>query len=167
MSESSGLRFNDDVKPATPVYVNDLLNGEYTLTTYSALSAFAVTLPAYGSRVYMVSLTNDSLKIANPILGVRQSESVPDQFTVHPNYPNPFNPSTVISFDLPERSRVSVVVHDLLGREVARLLDAERDAGVHEVVWDAHAAGRGVAASGMYIVRADAERDRERILERQ
>jgi glycosidase len=156
MSMSSGLLFPDDIKAASPVYLNDLLSGEGGLTTLGALSAVNVTLPAYGSKVFLASLTNDSLKIANPILNVDARDPVPLQFTVYPNYPNPFNPSTVISFDLPVRSRVTVVVHDMLGREVARLLDAERESGLHRLVWDARANGRGAAASGVYYARVTA-----------
>ncbi len=157
MSASAGLRFPDDLKPAAPVYVNDLLSGEGTLTTLGALSSVPVSMPAYGSKVYVVSLTNDSLKIANPITDVADSKPVPERFTVYPNYPNPFNPSTVIAFDLPVRARVTVTIHDILGREVARLLEAERDAGVHRVVWNAGLQGESVVASGVYLVRVTSE----------
>lgn len=153
MSTSAGLRFPEDLKPGSPVYVNDLLSGEGSLTTLGALASVPVTMPAYGSKVFSVSLTNDSLKITNPITSVETTGSTPEQFMVYPNYPNPFNPSTVISFDLSARGRVTVTIHDILGREVARLLDGEREAGVHRIVWDARGEVSGAAASGIYIVR--------------
>lgn len=64
------------------------------------------------------------------------------------NYPNPFNPTTTISFSLPEASYVSLKVYNSLGQEVATLLDERRDAGTHRVTWDA-----GSCASGVYFYR--------------
>ena len=51
---------------------------------------------------------------------------------------------------------MTVVVHDMLGREVTRLLDAERESGLHRLVWDARANGRNAAASGVYYARVTA-----------
>jgi len=64
------------------------------------------------------------------------------------NYPNPFNPSTRLSYSLSQTSSVSVVVTDLLGREVARLVDGVQPAGAHTVQFDA-----GDLPSGIYIYR--------------
>lgn len=64
------------------------------------------------------------------------------------NRPNPFNPSTTISFELSEVSYVRLVVYDVLGREVAVLVDGELASGVHEVPWNA-----GNLPSGLYLYR--------------
>jgi hypothetical protein len=76
----------------------------------------------------------------------------PDNYRLEQNYPNPFNPSTTIRFSLPIASKISLVVYDILGREVRRLIDAEKyERGVHTVTWDgADRSGRPVA-SGAYI----------------
>lgn len=60
------------------------------------------------------------------------------------NYPNPFNPSTNISFQLPENSAVSLKVYDMVGREVAVLIDGQKSAGSHTVTFDASALPSGV-----------------------
>ncbi len=78
------------------------------------------------------------------------SESVPTSFALFANYPNPFNPSTTISFDVPVDSRVRLTVFDVAGRRVATLLNEPLSPGRHRVDWDA----RGVA-SGMYFVRME------------
>lgn len=73
---------------------------------------------------------------------------VPLQPELHQNYPNPFNPTTTIRFMLPRRASVNVSIHNTLGVQVATLVDADLNAGVHEVQFDASG-----LASGVYLVR--------------
>ncbi len=77
--------------------------------------------------------------------------SIPSQYELYNAYPNPFNPSTTIRFDLPETAKVRLVVYDMLGREVAVLVDGERSAGEHAVLFEA-----GKLSSGVYIYRLQA-----------
>ncbi len=63
--------------------------------------------------------------------------TLPDEFKLMQNYPNPFNPSTTVSFHLPEKSNVSLTVHNSLGQEVEQLLNGEFSAGYHQVIFDA------------------------------
>jgi chitinase len=72
-------------------------------------------------------------------------------FVLFNNYPNPFNPSTTIRYELPKTSQVILSVYDILGREVSVLVNERKDAGVHEVKFDA--AG---LASGVYFYRLQA-----------
>jgi hypothetical protein len=72
--------------------------------------------------------------------------SPPDHFELFQNYPNPFNPTTAISYQLSEDSRVSLKVYNMLGQEVASLVDEERAAGYHQERWDATR-----SASGVYV----------------
>ncbi|WP_340103716.1 T9SS type A sorting domain-containing protein [Rhodohalobacter sp. 8-1] len=62
---------------------------------------------------------------------------LPVQFELFQNYPNPFNPSTTINFALPEQSDVTIRIYDVMGRRIATLMDENRLAGYHNVVWDA------------------------------
>ncbi|HKK71099.1 MAG TPA: Ig-like domain-containing protein [Candidatus Krumholzibacteria bacterium] len=81
---------------------------------------------------------------------------VPVRFALDQNWPNPFNPSTTIAFDLPRDSRVRLVIYDLRGREVRRLVDGELPFGSHTVTWPGtDDTGRRVA-SGVYLFRLDA-----------
>jgi hypothetical protein len=76
----------------------------------------------------------------------------PKEFALEQNFPNPFNPTTTIYYQLPTDSRVSIVVYDLLGREVRRLVDEVKQAGYHDQRFDAS----GIA-SGVYFYRMTAE----------
>jgi chitinase len=69
---------------------------------------------------------------------------LPLAFRLEQNFPNPFNPSTVIRFDLATGGDVSLAVYDVLGREVAMLVRGRREAGQHQATWDAREAAGGV-----------------------
>jgi hypothetical protein len=80
-----------------------------------------------------------------------QAKEIPDKFALNGAYPNPFNPTTKISYALPEAARVTLSVYDISGRLVTELVDGWRDAGVHEVTFDATG-----LASGVYVYRIQA-----------
>jgi hypothetical protein len=69
---------------------------------------------------------------------------IPTNFALNQNFPNPFNPSTQISFQLPSDSRMTLKVYDILGREVATLIDGYQTAGVHQVQFNAQNLSSGI-----------------------
>ena len=83
----------------------------------------------------------------------KQQSALPARFALGPNYPNPFNPSTIIPYQLAASSAVRLEVFNLLGQHIATLVDGERPAGFHTATWHAtDGAGRAVGA-GVYIYR--------------
>jgi hypothetical protein len=82
--------------------------------------------------------------------GLEKGESalLPDQTVLGYNYPNPFNPSTTISYGLPQKAHVRLEVFSMLGQRVAMLVDGEQEAGYHLVRFD----GTGLA-SGLFFYR--------------
>jgi len=76
------------------------------------------------------------------------ASEIPKVYALHQNYPNPFNPTTAINYQLPVGSHVTLKIYDLIGREVATLVDVEMPAGRHIATWDAKN-----AASGVYYYR--------------
>ena len=79
------------------------------------------------------------------------SQGVPSQFALEQNYPNPFNPTTVIDYQLPVNSFVTLKVYDVLGREVATLVDGQKSAGYYQTTFDGSR-----FASGVYFYRIQA-----------
>ena len=75
-------------------------------------------------------------------------EQTPSQFELQQNYPNPFNPSTIINYQLAMKSHVTLKIYDILGREVAALVNEEKPAGSYNMQWNAEG-----FASGMYFCR--------------
>jgi len=80
--------------------------------------------------------------------GVEQLNGSPLDFTLSQNYPNPFNPSTKIEYSIPEVSFVQLKVYDILGNEVATLVNEEQSAGTYRADFTAHN-----LASGFYIAQ--------------
>ena len=85
------------------------------------------------------------------------SHSMPENFHLFPNYPNPFNSRTVISYVLPQRGHVSVRIYDLLGKEVITLVDGVQSSGVHRVIWDGKGRKGGDMPGGIYFYRLQFE----------
>jgi subtilisin family serine protease len=79
--------------------------------------------------------------------------ALPMEYAIHDNYPNPFNPSTTIRYEIPEASRVSLVVYDIMGREVQRLVDEVIEPGYYTATWEGRNKSGSPVASGIYIYR--------------
>jgi uncharacterized Ntn-hydrolase superfamily protein len=84
------------------------------------------------------------------------SKSFPESFSLEQNYPNPFNLSTVIRFSCPQKAKVSLMIHDLLGRRIKRLIHEERNIGMHSVVWHGDDDFGRVVPAGLYFCKMEA-----------
>jgi hypothetical protein len=97
---------------------------------------------------------DDTLEIENQVTGIGEDQGLlltPNNYNLAQNYPNPFNPVTTIQYSIPQRSNVTLKVYDILGNEVATLVNEEKDRGVYSVNFDA-----SHLASGMYLYRLQA-----------
>lgn len=92
--------------------------------------------------------------VGNVATGVEENEgkyNAPYSFALHNNYPNPFNPTTVIAYSLPARMHVELKIFDILGREIKTLVNSEENAGGHSVNFDAR-----FLSSGVYLYKIKA-----------
>ena len=105
---------------------------------------FTTVVP--GDTVYNYCCHSDTLCITTPDCGATdiKDSRIPTQFELLQNFPNPFNPSTTIAFNLPKAGNVKLTVYDPLGREVAVLVDDFRAAGTYRVNFDASALNSGI-----------------------
>ena len=94
-----------------------------------------------GSNSYVTAAVQEVLAI------------LPQSFALAQNYPNPFNPSTTLEFDLPMATDIHIVVYDLLGREVVRLVDQRLEPGYHQLVWNGRDRRGRPVPTGLYIAR--------------
>ena len=76
---------------------------------------------------------------------------VPNNFNLYQNYPNPFNANTKIKYYIPENSLVSLKLYNIIGEEVATLMDSQQNAGEYEILFDA-----GLLAGGIFIYKLEA-----------
>ena len=84
------------------------------------------------------------ITINTAVVGVDDNAIIPEEFALYQNYPNPFNPSTNLSFVISQWSVVTLKIYDLLGREVATLVNEEKPAGHYKVTFDASRLASGV-----------------------
>ena len=90
-------------------------------------------------------LTNGELSL--------EQNTLPSSFALDQNYPNPFNPETKITFTLPEDSKTSLVVYDLLGTEIKTLINNVRQAGAHTISWNGADNQGNLVSGGVYLYR--------------
>ena len=122
-------------------------------TTVSATASLSA-----GTQVMRVVFDSDGFNINYIEILRTLTGDLPDihsaGYALHQCYPNPFNPSTTIRYDLPEPVNVDITVYDVTGRRVRRLLDGEyMEAGSHSVVWDGRNDAGGTVDTGVYFCR--------------
>ncbi|MFQ3596838.1 MAG: T9SS type A sorting domain-containing protein [Chloroherpetonaceae bacterium] len=117
-----------------------------TLVRFTAQNTSAITIGSTNiGALRGIGIRTDSLGQLNAEM---RTVSTPKEYALNQNYPNPFNPTTVIEFILPTADNVSLKIYDVLGREVATLLNERRNAGVHRVNFNA-----ANLSSGTYFYR--------------
>ena len=111
-----------------------------------------------------VTRTSDSLFYVDAIRyqlssASTQSTVIPKIFSLRQNYPNPFNPSTTILYSVGKKAKVSVVLYDMLGKEVTTLVSDTKERGDHTVQWNGTNSNGTQASSGSYLYRMIASND--------
>ena len=79
--------------------------------------------------------------------------NIPTEFSLGQNYPNPFNPITTINYSLPERSDINISVYNVIGQEIAVLLNMQKEHGYHSTSWNGIDRYGKPVSSGVYFAR--------------
>ena len=101
------------------------------------------------------------LSADQPVEAQKGAPPRPEHYALHPSAPNPFNPTTKIRFDLPTSSLVQLTVYNVLGQEVARLVERPMPPGRHEVEWDAAGYRSGLY---LYVLKAGSYRAQHKMI---
>ena len=104
-----------------------------------------IDAPFFTEYVKAAIAATATLAVPDTTVGIDEPENLPEDYILISNYPNPFNATTKISLELPERSDVSLVVYDLLGRKISEIYAGDLDAGHHDFIWNGDN-----CASGLY-----------------
>jgi hypothetical protein len=110
------------------------------------------------SMLLMNNGTVLKIKDSNP-------DKVKNKFILHPNYPNPFNPSTTIRYELPVNGKVSLKIYNTLGQEVRTLVNSYQSSGKHEAMWNGKDVKGNAVSSGIYIYRMEAVSDKGKFVQ--
>jgi hypothetical protein len=105
------------------------------------VAALDTTQPNNGTILIDPSSTSWSGPIATDVVAATE---LPTEFALHQNYPNPFNPSTTLEYHVPQSAFVSLKVYNLLGQEVATLVNEQKEPGRYSVRWVADAVSSGI-----------------------
>lgn len=120
-----------------------------------SVQAWAVTF-AFGVNSPVGGYVLNYRQRIGVLTGVQEHASIPVEYALSQNYPNPFNPSTTISYDLPKSIHVKLVIYNVLGKEVRKLVDATQAAGHHQITWNSKNEAATSVASGVYFYRIKA-----------
>lgn len=92
-----------------------------------------------------VAITNDGLfNIVTDIFEFKYRNEIPDKYILYPNFPNPFNASTQITFGIPETANVSLNIYNLFGQKIVTLVNNKLKAGFHKTTWNAQNISSGI-----------------------
>ncbi|NOZ63266.1 MAG: T9SS type A sorting domain-containing protein [Calditrichaeota bacterium] len=146
-----------DIRSWTGSKVGDIAPGDTAWVTFAILagdnlSQIKSNARAARDKALLVGWTDVLTGVGNKNAEKQQ----PTDFVVWQNYPNPFNPSTTIRFSVPELSRVSVKVYNMLGQEIATLMNKNQTPGAYKISWDGKDDSGKQVAGGIYFYRVEA-----------
>jgi hypothetical protein len=154
MTGATSLSFGADISVSSLVVKSSTeLQASITISSSAVVGSRSVTVTNAAPGGGPANLPNGFNVSTSPATEIQADPgALPKEYVLQEAYPNPFNPSTRISYSLPELSRIWLVVHNMLGNVVAELAVGERSKGLYELQWHADN-----LPSGVYLVRMHAE----------
>jgi hypothetical protein len=159
-----------DVRPLEaeliwPLRVKGISNEGLEFIDVSSLTQLGYSITLANSNSQIVAIINEDRTVKiDPgnysIVATRDGVNtgrIPSDYVLADNYPNPFNPTTTITFGLPRAGQVRLAVYNLLGQRVATLMDGFKPAGWHEVSWNGRNDEGSAVSSGVYFYRLETD----------
>ncbi|MBU1099587.1 MAG: choice-of-anchor D domain-containing protein [Bacteroidetes bacterium] len=148
VNNCASLKWVDNSSMEDGFIVERKTDGEFIVidTLASNLTTYLDTRLEIGmANIYRVKAFNmdseseysDTVSVTLTLVGLERMEGIPTEYNLFHNYPNPFNPSTVIRYGLPEQANVTLRIYDILGRQIATLIQESQPAGFYEYQWNA------------------------------
>lgn len=152
MSSGHTLYFND-LQTGKSLFIDESFYYEFTNDSASKPNMAPIACGDIHPRMAKTLSMDDRFFITTSPMDLQTEFPVelPEKVLMAQNFPNPFNPSTVIRFEIPEAGHVRLAVYDMLGRQIDVLVNENRTPGMYEVTWDAER-----ASSGTYLYRLEA-----------
>ena len=153
--EKWNLMRSDNLETLNDVDASLMLSlGPFDLMPNKKLT-FMYVLFADDNLADVHTLTGTIQSVYDTVYPLEYSSTDPDdllsEFRLYDNYPNPFNPSTMISYDLPAESAINITIFDIQGREIKKLLNTVQKEGSHEIAWDGSDVNGIQVNAGVYL----------------
>jgi hypothetical protein len=123
-------------------------NGQNWIKRNDNLSNSNISIVNITYEGLLYAVTDNGLFVSSNNVTSVSKNDIPTQFLLQQNYPNPFNPKTTINFSIPQAGFVTIKIYDILGKEIATLINENKNAGYYKVNFDASS-----LTSGVYIYR--------------
>jgi hypothetical protein len=125
---------------------------------YHATLGIAGTLTGYAETRYLGKLqlaedTEWDVHLAPAETAIDGADALPPLFTLHPNYPNPFNAGTVILYQFPQTAHVELTIYNIAGQRLKTLIDESQHPGLHRVTWDGTDVSGRQVGTGLYLYK--------------
>jgi len=155
------VRFSGDTKLVQDAGEIELINSSESVTiTYDikidAGSQHSWVLTSESGEDYILDGSGEITVPSEERFILNKETVVPSTFTLHQNFPNPFNPTTTFSYDLPSEAFVTLSIYDMLGREVAQLVNTNQELGFKSVQWNATDSMGQPVSAGVYLYKIKA-----------
>ena len=151
-ASATNLQVTITVSGTTSDVAGELVDANGTVVAVNDLTSdnpFTLTAPGTGNYRVNAGFKNpskkwDSVMVNISITDVGENPSNPTEYKLYDNYPNPFNPSTILRYSIPEASFTTINIYDALGKEVSSLVNETKTAGTYEVEFNATDLSSGI-----------------------
>ncbi len=123
----------------------------YGFFDYGGLEMSSTFLDANGDGIWC-------FPVQRPMAAGETNPNVPATYSLGQNFPNPFNPTTVIAYGMERKGKINISIFNVLGQHVKTLVDGEVEAGAHQVIWDGADQSGAEVASGVYFYKMTTEK---------